>query len=415
MRFAAALLWVIHPVAGGVLGMGGDRVKLYSFGRATVAGLTVLGLVMSSAVPGALARTSRAGSPIVIGAIAPLTGEVAIDGQFEKNGYLLAVQQINAAGGVNGRKLSLKLEDGACDPAATASAAQKLISRDRVVAFEGAFCSSATAAAIPLADRFRVPYISAGSTAVSLTAKNNPWFSRLAPTEALMGRGAIPYLVRKFKFKTAAIVTFNDDYGLSYAQANTQLLRKNGVKVLSVDSFGSNTQDFSSFVSKIKSEKAKAVFVAADTGPEASFFKQMYQLGLTKLLKGSAQVAASAEFIKEATPKAANGIFASTPYVAVGKTKLSKAFDRAYQKRYGIKPESDAAQAYDYVYIIANAIKRAKSTNASAVQRAIRSTNMNTIQGRVTFNGNGQGESNFFFTQIQNGKIKVIKQLRTNG
>lgn len=363
----------------------------------------------------ALAQPSRATSPIVIGVISPLSGEVAIDGQFEMNGFLLAEQQINAAGGVNGRPLQLKIEDGACDPAATASAAQKLISRDRVVALEGAYCSSATAAAIPLADRFKVPYLSASSSAVDLTAKNNPWFSRLAPTEALMGQGAVPYLVKRFKFKSAAIVTFNDDYGLSYALANQSLLKANGVKVLSVDSFGSNTQDYSPFITKVRSEKAASIFVAADTGPEASFFKQMYQLGLTSLLKASAQVAASGEFIKEATPQAAEGVFASTPYVAVGSNALAKAFDAAYLKKYHALPESDAAQAYDSVYILVNAIKRAKSSDPAAIQRAIRSTDMNTVQGRLTFNGTGQGETNFFFTQIKHGKITVIRQLRTNG
>lgn len=362
-----------------------------------------------------LAQPGQARSPIVIGVISPLSGEVAIDGQFEKNGFLLAQQRINAAGGVNGRPLQIRIEDGACDPAATAAAAQKLISRDRVVALEGAYCSSATAAVIPLVARFKVPYISASSSAVSLTAKNNPYFSRLAPTEALMGRSAVPYLVKRFKLKTAAIVTFNDDYGLSYAQANKSLLKSNRVKVLSVDTFGANTQDYSSFITKVKTEKAQGIFVAADTGPTASFFKQMYQLGLTKILKASAQVAASGEFIKEATKKAANGVFASTPYVAVGANSMAKTFDKAYKKKYGFLPEADAAQAYDSVYILVNAIKRAKSTNPAALQRAIRATKMNTIQGRLMFNGNGQGETNFFFTQIRNGKLTVVRRLRTNG
>lgn len=381
--------------------------------RIPVAAVACVAIAVAAAAVAA-ASVGRSGSDtVVLGVVAPLSGEVAIDGALEKQGVQLAVSQINSAGGVLGKKLVVKLEDGACDPAASASAASRLISRDKVVALEGAFCSSGTAAIKPLADRFRVPFVSATSTAANLTAKNDPWFSRFAPTEALMSKQAVPILVRRLKIKRAAILTFNDDYGISYAQANRANLRAAGVKLVSVQSFGSNTQDYAPYISKIKSSRADTVFVAADTGPTAAVFKQMAQLGLTKINKVSAQVAASEQFIQLATRKGAEGIYATTPYVASSPVARSKTFVAAFKARFGKVPEADAAGAYDAMYLLADAIKRAGSTKGDAVQKAIRSARLNSVHGLLTFDSKGQGYTDFFLVRIAGGKIGVVKRLST--
>lgn len=356
-----------------------------------------------------------AGEPITIGAVLPLTGEVALDGELESNGMKLAVSQINAAGGVDGRPLRLRLQDGACDPAASASAAQRLITREKVVALSGAFCSSGTAAIVPLAGRYKVPFVSATSTAADLTAKDQPFFSRFAPTEALMSRQAIPFLAPKLGIKRAAIVVFNDDYGLSYAEANRTNLEDAGVQVLGVDTFGANTQDYSPFITRVQRRRADTILVAADTGPTAAFFKQFSQLGVTKINKLSAQIAASQQFIDLATSKGAEGIYATTPYVAASDAEKNGAFARAYEQRYGKAPEAGAAGGYTAVYLLADAIERAGSTDPQEVQDAIRSAKLDTIHGQLTFDEQGQGFIDFFLVQIRNGKIAIVKKLSTRG
>lgn len=372
--------------------------------------------VALTTVAGAGASVDRAdGGPLVLGVVAPLTGEVAIDGALERQGVQLAVSEINAAGGVRGEKLVVKLEDGACDPAASASAATRLISRDKVVALEGAFCSSGTAAIMALTARSRTPFVSATSTAANLTEKNNPWFSRFAPTEALMSKQAVPILVKRLKIKKAAILTFNDDYGISYAQANEANLKAAGINVVSVQSFGSNTQDYSPFISKIKASGADTVFVAADTGPTAAVFKQMAQLGLTRINKVSAQVAASEQFIQLATRRGAQGIYATTPYVSTSPVARSISFVKAYKARFGKAPEADAAGAYDAIYLLVDAIKRAGSTRSDAVQKAIRSARLSSVHGVLTFDAKGQGYTNFFLVRIESGRIRVVNRLSTRG
>lgn len=352
-----------------------------------------------------------AGEPFVVGVIAPLTGEVAIDGQLTKQGLDLAVEEVNAAGGIDGRPIEVRLEDGACDPAATASAAQKLLTADKVIALEGAFCSSGTAAAMPLAARAQVPFVSALSTAADLTEQGNAWFSRFAPTESLMAAQATPILIKELGIKKAAILTFNDDYGLSYAAAYESELKAGGVDVVSVENFGANTQDFAPFITKIRSSGADTVFVAADTGPEAAVFKQMVELGLTGINKVSAQVAVSQSFIELATAAGAEGIYATTPYVSSSTAPANATFLTSFKAKYGTEPESDAAGGYMTVQLFADALKRSGGEGGQALEDAIRATTLDTVRGQLTFDAKGQGYADFFIAQIKAGSITVFKQL----
>lgn len=366
----------------------------------------------SGASPAATPPVPASGEPYVIGIITPLTGEVAIDGELTKKGIDLAVEEINAAGGIGGRPIEVRLEDGACDPAATASAAQKLITADKVIALEGAFCSSATAAAMPIAARATVPFVSSLSTAADLTEQGNAWFSRFAPTEALMAAKATPILVAQLGIKKAAILVFNDDYGLSYAAAYDAELKAAGVEVVSSENFGANTQDYAPFITKIRASGADTVFVAADTGPEAAVFKQMAQLGLTGINKVSAQVAVSQAFIELATQQGAEGIYATTPYVSASSAAQNGPFVAAFKAKYsGEEPESDAAGGYMTIKLFADALNRTGGQGGQALQDAIRATAVDTVRGALSFDAKGQGYADFFIAQIKSGTITVFQQL----
>lgn len=353
--------------------------------------------------------------PLRIGVVLPLTGEVAIDGQLESEGIKLAVAQINAAGGVGGRPIEAKFEDGACDPAASAAAAQKLITRDKVLALDGAFCSSATAAIMPIASRARIPFLSATSTAADLTEKGDKWFSRFAPTEGLMSRAAVPLIVEKEQLKKAYIIVVNDDYGISYLNANKASLQQAGVQLAGTQAFAGNTQDYAPLITQMDRSGADSVFVAADTSPTANLFKQLAQLAGRRLVRVSAQVAASSQFIEVATPAAAEGIYVTTPYVPQSSAPRNGAFVQAYQAKYGKQPESGAAGGYDAMYLLADALKRSKGEGGQTLQDAIRASDVQTVRGRLTFDGSGQGFADFFLAQIRGGKVQPIKQLSTKG
>lgn len=351
--------------------------------------------------------------PIRIGVVLPLTGEVAIDGQLESEGIKLAVQEINDAGGVNGRELEAVIEDGACDPAASAAAAQKLITRDEVVALDGAFCSSATAAIMPIASRAGIPFVSATSTAADLTEKGDEWFSRFAPTEELMSRAAVPLIVEMEQLQNAYILAVNDDYGISYLDANQASLERAGVDLAGTETFSGSTQDFAPLITQMEQSGADSVFVAADTSPAANLFRQLNQLGGGDLVRVSAQVAASSQFVEVATPEAAEGIYVTTPYLPQSTVERNSGFLAAYEEEYGRAPESGAAGGYDAMYLFADALERSNGEGGQALQDAIRSATLDSVRGPLTFDDKGQGFADFFLGQIRGGKVEPVQQLST--
>ncbi len=167
----------------------------------------------------ALAAALFAASPVLaqetikIGLVQPLTGSVAYNGIADVNGSKLAVEERNKAGGVLGKKVELVIEDGQCKPANSINAAEKLIQKDKVVALSGAFCSSATAAIMPVAERYKMPLITGVSSKADLTEKGNKYFFRAAETDALLSRAFAKILADDLKLKNVAYVGVNDDWG----------------------------------------------------------------------------------------------------------------------------------------------------------------------------------------------------------
>ena len=150
---------------------------------------------------------------VKIGVIQPLTGSVAYNGQAFVAGAKLAVERRNAAGGVGGRKIELVIEDGQCRPANSVNAAEKLIQRDKVVAVAGAFCSSATAAVMPVAEKYKVPLLTGVSSKADLTDKGMQYFFRSAETDRLMSKTFSKILADKLQLKSVAYIGVNDDWG----------------------------------------------------------------------------------------------------------------------------------------------------------------------------------------------------------
>jgi branched-chain amino acid transport system substrate-binding protein len=169
--------------------------------------------LMSLASLLAVTAAATAQETVKIGVIEPLTGSVAYNGLASVNGAKLAVAQRNAAGGVLGRKVELVIEDGQCRPANSVNAAEKLLQRDKVVALQGAFCSSATAAVMPVAEKYKVPFVSGVSSKADLTEKGMQYFFRSAETDRLMSKTFSKILANKLQLKKVAYIGVNDDWG----------------------------------------------------------------------------------------------------------------------------------------------------------------------------------------------------------
>src|SRR5690606_9687069 len=169
----------------------------------TIMKMTILAAALTACCA---ALSAHAAETVKIGLIEPLTGSVAYNGVSAVNGAKIAVAERNAKAGENGVKYELVVEDGQCQPSKTVSAAEKLIQKDQVPVIVGAFCSSATIAAMSVIEKYQVPMVSGISSKSDLTERGNKWFFRSAETDGLLAKAFAKILVDQLKLKKIAYI-----------------------------------------------------------------------------------------------------------------------------------------------------------------------------------------------------------------
>lgn len=344
---------------------------------------------------------------IKIGLVQPLTGSVAYNGIADVNGSKLAVEERNKAGGVLGKKIELIIEDGQCKPANSINAAEKLIQKDKVVALSGAFCSSATAAIMPVAERYKMPLITGVSSKADLTEKGNKYFYRAAETDALLSRAFAKILANDLKLKSVAYVGVNDDWGRGGVEEFSRDLSALGVKTAAKEYFDHGTTDFYTLLTKLRGSGADAIFVAAETQDGSILVKQIKELGLKMKVFGVGSWA-TADFIKLAGP-AAEGIYAAVPYVSTYHSPRNDAFVKQYSDRYKEQPGKYSNAGYNALNILMDAIQRAGSTDAEKIRVALRQTDYDAPNGKYKFTDKGQAYGfSLVLVQIENKTPKVV-------
>jgi branched-chain amino acid transport system substrate-binding protein len=368
--------------------------------RKTLA-LGLLSLLLSSA-------SAYAEDTVKIGIIQPLTGSVAYNGTTDVNGIKLALGEINAKGGVLGKKVELVIEDGQCKPANTVNAAEKLTQRDKVVALIGAFCSSATAAIMPVAQSAKVPLVTGVSSAANLTEKGNTWFFRATETDALLAKSFAKILVNQLKLKKVAYIGVNDDFGRGGVEEFEKQMSALGATTVMKEYFEHGTSDYYTLLTKLKASGADGAFVAAETQDGSTFVKQKAELGLSTKVFGVGSWA-TADFMQLAGA-AANGIYAAVPYASTMKTLKNEAFVKSYQDQYKVAPGKYSAAGYNTLNIVVDAIARAQSTDSDKVREALLKTDYEGPNGHFRFDEKGQATGfTVVLVQLENGVPVVVE------
>src|SRR5919204_839275 len=199
-------------------------------------------------------------APIKIGVIEPLSGPVAASGNYVRMGAEIARDWINARGGVNGRKGELVIEDNKSDPKEAASAAEKLIVRDKVPAIMGAWGSSMTLAAMPKLEEYGVPMVVETSSAASVTKRGNPWVFRISPPSEMEALGLEQY-VDRLGIKKADFLAVNTDWGRGSITAFGDMLKKKGVQVGAAEFMEQAATDMNAQITKIKATGGDTLFL----------------------------------------------------------------------------------------------------------------------------------------------------------
>jgi len=365
----------------------------------------VLGSLLTAGI--AASVPAQAQDTVKIGMVEPLTGSVAYNGKSVVEGAKLAVEEMNAAGGILGKKIELIIEDGQCTPANSVNATEKLVQKDKVAAIVGAFCSSATAAIMPVAQKYKIPLITGVSSQASLTEQGNPYFFRAAETDALMARAFAKILANDLKLSKVAYIGVNDDWGRGGVAEFSRDLSELGVKTVLTEYFDHGTTDFFTLLTKLRAAKPDGVFVAAETQDGSILVKQIREMGLDAKVFGVGSWA-TADFINLAG-KAAEGIHAAVPYASSMESPRNQTFVKNYEAKYGVKPGKYGAAGYNALNITAQAIARAGGTDAEAIRAALFKTRYVAPNGVYQFTNKGQAYGfDAVLVRVEGGMPKVI-------
>ncbi|MBL8669958.1 MAG: ABC transporter substrate-binding protein [Alphaproteobacteria bacterium] len=368
--------------------------------------------IMLSITTSCLALALAAGAQaqdIQLGAVYPLTGGVSYDGITKLNGAKLAVEEINATGGVLGRKVALSSEDGACNPAQSASSAEKLINQQKVVAIIGAICSSGSGAIAEVVKKYGIPQVTGVSTAERLTEQGNPWFFRATTTTTLNGMSMGASIMKAAGGKRFAFIVTSDDWGRSASASYGETFKKLGGEVTATEFFDRNDTDFNAALTKIRASRPEAIFSTGGFQNAANITKQARQLGIQVPILGEG--AYTAEQFNKLVAPFTDKVFGVIEWVSALDTPKNKKFIADYQAKYKEMPNKFSAAGYQTVYIVAEAIKRAGSTEGEKLRDALSKTDFNGIMGNYKFDAKGQAYNFDVYLTENKGNDTVVREV----
>ena len=356
----------------------------------------------------ALAPLAAAQETVRIGVVQPTTGPVAYDGNIYVNTVKMIVDDMNAKGGVLGKKIELFVEDGACNPAQSVNAAEKLVTRDKVVALLGAFCSTSTAAMMEVAKKHKVPHITGISTAAQLTEQGNPYFFRAVATTPMLGDAFGGVLPAAVKAKRFAFLVLNDDWGRSMVASYPKAIEKAGGQIVATEFFQQSDLQFLSQITKVKAANPDAIVLAANTQQAAALSKQIRELGVTVPLIGEGSWT-SDSYLKLAGP-ASDGVYGLVEYVYTIKNPINDAFVKEFQAKLKENPTKFAGAAHNAIHIMVDAIKRAGAADPEKIREALEKTDYNGLVGNIKFDGKHQAYGQtVYLAHVKGGVPQVVE------
>jgi branched-chain amino acid transport system substrate-binding protein len=373
--------------------------------------VVVFGLVWS-------AGHAQQAESIKIGVIQPLSGPVAASGNYVRMGAEIGRDWINARGGVLGRKVELLIEDNKSDPKEAATAAEKLIVRDKVPVIVGAWGSSMTLAAMPKLEEYGVPMIVETSSAATITKRGNPWIFRISPPSEMEALGLEKYL-KDLGVKKADFLAVNTDWGRGAVGAFGDILKNSGATVGLAEFMEQAATDMNAQITKVKAGDADTLFVTTAVEQITLVLRQAQEQRLARKIVTTGGSSSPSQLIKQAGP-AAEGTYHILFFLpwfpeAMPDGKLAKAFVDEWNKRgHPFDGLTEGFRGHDGVLTAAEAIKTAGKSDPKAVRDALWKVNLMGVNGPIKFEKDGpagkesgQSKPSIFIVQIKDGKITL--------
>ena len=358
--------------------------------------------------------SSKIMSEIPIGLVMSLTGRIAETGTTMKNGLEMALEEINRSGMLGGTTLKFIIEDDGGTIEGAVAAYTKLIERDDVSVVIGPFSSSATEEAFPIAQENGVVAISPTSAARGLSALGNYLFRISLTVDALLPGGVATTQKALGYQRVATIIQAADAFSLSSDEVFKDALRANGVEVLTTESFQPDAvDDLSAQLTRIKALNPDAIFISSQPPGRVQIPIQARQLGISKDIPFLVTLM-TIDDVLQADP-AAEGSISFTTWSNKADPPGNRAFVAKFREKYGREPAAFTAQSYASLYILAQAIADAKSTDAHAIREALTAIDLSTVLGQFSFDANGDAVYDPIILTVENSKFEVFDPQMSTG
>lgn len=344
-----------------------------------------------------------------LGVLTPLTGDGAVYGVATRKGVDLALEEINAAGGVRGKPLNVVYEDDRMSATDGVSAFQRLIATQKPSAVIGPFGSSVVLAVAPIANSAKVPILSASATADSI-ADAGDYVFRITPPNSRQGADDATYSWTKLGARRAMVIFQNNEYGLTLRDAFVRKFRELGGEVVAQEGFDLGATDYRAALGKARSLRPDVIFFPLHSQESTLLLRQAREQGVsTKFI--SADGAMTSELIEGAGP-AAEGAYFSTLALGFGVADQQiEAFKAAHARKYGAgEPDVYSAYYYEATKLMAKAIETG-GTQPEQVKTALYAMTGDKafmgITGRTSFDAKGEVDKPFYIYQVQQGKFTL--------
>jgi len=378
--------------------------------RAYPKGLLAVAVLLLAVV---LCGGALAAEGIKVGVLLPLTGAQAKFGEIEKRSFEMAAEELNAKGGVNGKKIELLFEDDTGKPDVGRSGVEKLISREQVSVITGGYSSSVTAAAAPVAQQFKVPFVICTGSADDITEKGYDYIFRVNPAASEYPQSVESFLKEVAKdVKTVALLYENSSFGQSSSKSFEEDAKRLGLKIVVKEGYQAGAIDFKPILTKVKAANPDMIYMVSYVMDASLLMRQSKELRINpKMFVGGGAGFTLPEFAKSAGD-ASDGVFSATLWIETLPFPGAKEYFNKFQKKYGSETEYHGAEAYAAMYVVADALKRAKSITPKDVRDALVKTDMKTAFGPVKFISYGkktqQNKLDTYLVQWQKGELEAV-------
>jgi branched-chain amino acid transport system substrate-binding protein len=342
--------------------------------------------------------------------IVELSGAGATAGTNFKNGVELAVKEINAAGGILGKKIETTTSDTQSNPGVAKGLTQKAID-DNVFAVFGPVFSGSIMVSMAETQRAEVPNFTGGEAA-AITQKGNPYIFRTSFTQTTAMPKVAKYIATGLKAKTVAVLFVNNDFGKGGRDAITKALEANGVKVVADISTDSGQVDFSAPVLKAKQSNADALFVYTNEEESARALRELRKQGWAKPIVGETTL--TGQKVIELAGDAANGAIAHVGLTVDAPNPLMLKFKAKFYQDYKYISDHNGIKGYTGVYSLKAAIEKVGKLDRAAVAKAMHSLQVSAAQQPgvlmdVRFDANGDLDRESYMVEVQGGK-QIVKE-----